>query len=171
MEDRCKEVTLMLVQHTIAAPRIVDRPRERMAVVETVGTPDEVGSRAVGSLYGAIAQLDLASGSLRARWPNASDHPREEWVARWALPVPDDTAGLGDGIELETWYGSLVAETVCNGDFGEDQVQAVKRLHRFITDCGYELAGPAEEEYVTRPADGRERTIIRYEIRELRHHR
>ncbi len=161
----------MLQQHTIAAPRVVDRPRELMAVVETVGNPDEVGSRAVGSLYGAVAQLDLESGSLRARWPNASDHPKDEWVARWALPVPDDTPELGDGIKLETWYGNLVAETLCSGDFEEDQVQAVKRLHRFITDCGYEIAGPAEEEYVTGPADGQERMIIRYEIRESRHHR
>ena len=160
----------MLTKHTIAAPRIVDRPRERMAVVETVGDPDVVGSRAVGSLYGAITQLGLKSGSLRARWPNASESPREEWVARWALPVPDHTPELGCGITLETWYGHLVAEILYEGPFGEAQVQEIKRLHRFIFDCGYEIAGDAEEEYLTRPGEEPQRTIVRYEIRQAHHH-
>lgn len=161
----------MLTQHVIAAPRIVDRPRERMAVVETVGDPDKVGARAVGSLYGAITQLGLESGPLRARWPNASDHPKEEWIARWALPVPDHTPELGDGIRLETWYGHPVAEIVHQGPFGEEEVREVKRLQRFITDCGYEIAGDAEEEYLTRPGEEPERTIVRYEIRQLHHYR
>lgn len=161
----------MLAQHTIAAPRIVERPRERMAVVEIVGDPDEVGARAVGSLYGAIAQLGLESGPLRARWPNASDHPREEWVTRWALPVPDHAPELGSRISLETWYGHPVAEIVHEGLFGDAEVQEIKRLRRFIDDCGYEIAGDAEEEYLTRPGEEPQRTIIRYEIRQSHHHR
>jgi effector-binding domain-containing protein len=159
-------VKIMLTQHTITAPRIVDRPPERMAVVETVGDPDEVATRAVGSLYGAIAQLGLKSGPLRARWPNASDHPKEEWVARWALPVPAHTPELGGGISLETWYGHPVAEILHKGPFGEAEVQEVKRLQRFIFDCGYEVAGDAEEEYLTRPDEEPQRTIVRYEIRQ-----
>jgi hypothetical protein len=161
----------MIVQHTMRAPRIVDRPRERMAVVETVGDPDQVGPRAVGSLYGAIAQLGLRSGPLRARWPNASDHPKEEWVARWALPVPDHTPDLGDGIKLETWYGHLVAEVVHEGPFNDAEVQEIRRLHRFIGDCGYEIAGDAEEEYLTQPGGEPQRTVVRYEIRQSDHHR
>jgi hypothetical protein len=159
----------MLTQHVIAAPRIVDRPRERMAVVETLGDPDEVGARAVGSLYGAITQLGLKSGPLRARWPNASDHPKQEWVARWALPVPDHTPELGGGITLETWYGRPVAEITHEGPFGEKEVQAVRRLQRFITDCGYEIIGAAEEEYLTQPGDEPQRTIIRYELHQAHH--
>jgi len=161
----------MIVQHTPSASRIADRPRERMAVVETVGDPDEVGPRAVGSLYGAIAQLGLRSGSLRARWPNATDHPKDEWVARWALPVPDHTPELGPGIEVETWYGHLVAEITHEGPFGDAEVQAVRQLHRFINDCGYEIAGDAEEEYLTQPGEEPQRTIIRYEIRRSHQHR
>lgn len=161
----------MLEQHVLAAPRIVDRPPQRMAVLETVGDPDEVGARAVGALYGAlygaIAQLDLKSGALRARWPNASDHPKSEWIARWALPVPDHTPELGGGIVLETWYGRPTAEIVHEGPFGDDEVAVVKRLHRFIDDCGYEIAGPAEEEYLTQPGDEPQRTAIRFEIRQL----
>jgi hypothetical protein len=157
----------MLEQHVLAAPRIVDLPPQRMAVLETVGDPDEVGGRAVGALYGAIAQLGLRSGALRARWPNAFAHPKSQWIARWALPVPDHTPELGAGIVLETWYGRPAAEIVHEGPFDDDEVAAVKRLHRFIDDCGYEIAGPAEEEYLTQPGDEPQRTAIRFEIRQL----
>jgi len=159
----------MLKQHVMAAPRIVDQPPTRMAVIETVGDPDEVGSPAVGALYGAIMQLGLESGHLCSRWPNAADHPREEWVTRWALPVPDHTPELGNGIRLETWYGHPVAEIVHKGPFGEGGVQEIKRLQRFIFDCGYEIAGDAEEEYLTRPSEEPQRTIVRYEIRQMHH--
>lgn len=163
------EVTGMLKQHVTSAPRIVDRPPQRMAVIETVGDPDEVAARAVGSLYGAIAQLGLKSGPLCARWPNASTAPRSEWVARWALPVPDHTPDLGSGILLETWYGGLTAEVVHEGPFGDEEIAAVKRLHRFILDCGYEIDGPPEEEYLRQPGDEPQRTAIRFEIRQLPH--
>lgn len=159
----------MLKQHVLAAPRVVERPPQRMAVIETVGDPDGVGGRGVGALYGAIAQLGLESGPLCARWPNASSAPKSEWVGRWALPVPDHTPDLGDGIVLETWYGRLTAEIVHEGAFGDAEIATVKRLHRFIHDCGYEIDGPPEEEYLTQPGDEPRRTAIRFEIRQLPH--
>ena len=157
----------MSQQVVTAAPRIVDRPPQRMAVIETVGDPDEVGGRAVGALYGAVAQLGLKSGALCARWPNAASAPRDEWVARWALPVPDHTPELGGGIVLETWYGRLTAEIVHVGPFDDAEAETVKRLQRFIHDCGYEVAGPPEEEYLTQPGIEPRRTAIRFEIRRL----
>lgn len=159
----------MLKQHVPAAPRIVERPPQRMAVVETVGDPDEVGARAVGALYGAIAQLGLKSGPLCARWANASTAPRSRWIARWALPVPDHTPELGNGIVLETWYGRPTAEIVHVGSFGDDEIATVKRLHRFIRDCGYQIDGPPEEEYLTQPGVEPKRTAIRFQIRQLPH--
>jgi hypothetical protein len=156
----------MLNQRIQAAPRIVDRPLERMAVLESYGDPLVVGSRAAGALYGAIAQLGLRSGTLRARWPNAATAPREEWVARWALPVPDHTPELGGGIVLETWYGHPAAEVLREGPWGDGEVEAVKRLHAFIADCGYEIAGPPEEEYLTPPGEEPARTIVRFEIKQ-----
>ena len=159
----------MLKQHVLVAPRIVDRPQTRMAVIETVGDPVKVSSPAVEALYGALTRLGLESGHLCARWPNASDRPREEWIARWALPVSEHTPELGPGIRLETWYGNLVAEIVHDGPFDEAGVQDIKRLQRFIFDCGYEIAGDAEEEYVTRPSEELQRTIVRYEIHQKPH--
>ena len=154
----------MIEERVIAAPRVVDRPPERMAVLETVGDPAVVGARAVGALYGAIAQLGLRSGALRARWPNACSVPKDEWTARWALPVPDQTPELGSGIELETWYGRPVAEILHVGPFGAAMVETVKRLHRFVADSGYEIVSPAEEEYLTQPGEEPQRTVVRYEI-------
>src|SRR5262245_12558990 len=162
-----QEVPTIIVQQTTAAPRIVDRPQERMAVVETVGDPDVVGARAVGSLYGAIAQLALRSGCLRARWPNAFDRPRDEWIVRWALPVPGETPDLGHGIAIETWYGVTVAEVEHEGSSRAQQAKAMNRLQRFIREHGHEPVGPVEEEYLTQPGQKPRRTVIRYEIRLL----
>ena len=132
----------MLKQHVLAAPRVVERPPQRMAVIETVGDPDEVGARGVGALYGAIAQLGLNRVRCARAGRTRRPRRRSEWVARWALPVPDHTPELGGGIVLETWYGRLTAEIVHEGAFGDAEIATVKRLHRFIHDCGYEIDGP-----------------------------
>jgi hypothetical protein len=67
-DDRSEEVTIMLTQHVTAAPRIVALPPQRVAVVTTVGDPNEVSARAVGSLYsrgtlaeGADVEIELSS--------------------------------------------------------------------------------------------------------------
>jgi effector-binding domain-containing protein len=65
--------------------------------------------------------------------------------------------------------GNLVAEIVHDGPFDEAGVQDIKRLQRFIFDCGYEIAGDPEEEYLTRPSEEPQRTIVRYEIRQAPH--
>jgi effector-binding domain-containing protein len=83
--------------------------------------------------------------------------------------VPDHTPDLESGIVLETWYGGLTAEIVHEGPFGDEEIATVNRLHRFIFDCGYEIDGPPEEEYLTQPGDEPQRTAIRFEIRQLTH--
>ena len=153
---------------TTIAPRLVERPRLRMAVIDTVGDPDIVGGPAVGSLYGAIMASGIPSGPLRARWPNAQDEEKSEWLAHWALPVPDGTPEPGGPIRVETWYGCLVAEILHEGPLGDDDVQSFRELHRFIEDCGYEIAGPAEQEYITRAGEEPRQTILRYEVRPAR---
>jgi hypothetical protein len=168
MELSHEEVADMPAGVTTIAPRLVERPPLRMAVIDTVGDPDIVGGPAVGSLYGAVMASGVTSGALRARWPNAHDHENSEWLAHWALPVPDDTPEPGGAIRLETWYGCLVAEILNEGPLGDDEVRTVRELHRFIADCGYEIAGPAEEEYVSRPGEEPRRTILRYEVRAAR---
>ena len=153
---------------TSIAPRLVERPPLRMAVIDTVGDPDTVGGLAVGSLYGAVMASGVPSGALRARWPNAHDHEESERLAHWALPVPDDAPEPGGSIRLETWYGGLVAEVLYEGPLGDGEVETVRQLHRFIADSDCEIAGPAEEEYVSRPGEEPRRTILRYEVRSTR---
>jgi len=41
----------------------------------------------------------------------------------------------------------------------------VERLHRFIEESGYEIAGMHEEEYLTRPDAKVQKTLVRCAIR------
>jgi effector-binding domain-containing protein len=83
--------------------------------------------------------------------------------------MPDHAPDLDNGIVLETWYGRLTAEIVHEGPFGDAGIATVKRLHRFIRDCGYEIDGPPEEGYLPQPGMEPRRTAIRFEIRQLPH--
>ena len=141
-----------------------------MAVIETVGDPDEVGSPAGRVLHRRDHSVRLQSGHLCARWPNASDHPREEWIARWALPVPEHTPELAQRPSSRRGTPNSVAEIVHDGPFDESGVEDVRRLQRFIFDCGMYIAGDTEEEYFTRPSAGvLQWTIVRYEIHQKPH--
>lgn len=48
------------------------------------------------------------------------------------------------------------------------EMPTVERLHQFIAEKGYEIAGAHEEEYLTRPTAKVPKTIIRYPIRKQR---
>lgn len=153
-------------------PRIVDRAARRVAVVRTVGAPADAGKQAIPVLYRAVyglkmsrkrAGADFTVGALRARWPNADAAPPEEWVGEWALAVPDDVPHLA-GTEIETWEYGLTAEILHVGPFATEST-SVDRLLAFVAEHGYEVAGPHEEEYLTRPEAKTQRTIIRYPVR------
>jgi len=51
---------------------------------------------------------------------------------------------------LETWNYGTVAQILHVGPYSEEE-PTVKRLHEFITENGYEIAGIHEEEYLTPP--------------------
>lgn len=160
-------------------PRIVDMPDQRMAVVRTTGDPNTVASQAVGALFGAVYTLkfdlkkkqgvDFKVGALRARWPNAGQAPKEEWLALWGLPIPADTESLpqkvpGVEVKAETWGYGTVAQILHVGPYSEE-MPTIQRLHEFIRASGYEVSGPHEEEYLTRPEAKLQKTIIRYTVR------
>ncbi len=42
---------------------------------------------------------------------------------------------------------------------------SIERLHKFIAESGYEIAGTHEEEYLTSPDAKVQKTLIRYPIR------
>lgn len=159
-------------------PRLLQTAPQKMAVVTTVGDPNVVGPDVFPALYGAVYTLKFAlkkSGvdykvpPPRARWPNAHIAPKDQWIGRWGLPVPEETVTLtqkvsGVEVKLEVWEYGTVAEIMHLGSFDTEE-PTVERLHRFIEEAGYEIAGPHEEEYLTRPGAKAQKTLIRYAVR------
>jgi hypothetical protein len=152
-----------------------------MAVVRTVGDPQDVGENVFKALYGAAYTLkfglkkqgvDFKVEPVRARWfagDGWKDVPREEWVAAWALPVPDGTSEVTQKlpetpVALETWEYGTVAQLLHLGAYADEEPN-IRRLHAFIEEQGYEIAGPHEEEYRSRPDAKVMKTVIRYQVR------
>jgi len=159
-----------------------------MAVVRTTGDPNEVGSKALTALYGAVYAYkfackkqgaDFAVEALRARWSGAvldADSnlvgDRSDWKAEWGIPIPDGTTALPQKspeveVTIERWDYGVVAEILHEGPYSTEP-PTVQRLHEFIAELGYEIAGPHEEEYLTRPTAKVPKTIIRYAVRPVR---
>lgn len=160
-------------------PQILEMPPQKMAVVYGKGTPDKVFSELMPALYGSAYTLkfDLKKkglptfkvSGLRARYPDAPLVPKEEWTHIIGLPVPEDTTSLpqkvpGVEVKLETWEYGTVAQILHLGTYDQEQ-PTVERLHKFIEDNGYEIAGAHEEEYLTTPDAKVPKTIIRYPVR------
>ena len=160
-------------------PVIIEKPDETMAVVESRGDPNVVGESVFPSLYGAVYTLkfqlkkagkgDFKVGGLRARWPDAHIKPKNEWTAHWGLPIPEGTTEIPKNVpepdvRIEAWKYGTVAEILHIGPYSEEG-PSVEKLHKFIADSGYEIAGIHEEEYLTRPTAKVVKTIIRYPIR------
>jgi len=164
---------------SIKEPQILEMPRQKMAVVYGKGTPGKVFSELVPALYGSVYTLkfDLKKkgvptfkvSGLRARYPDAHLVPMEEWTHIIGLPIPEDTTSLprkAPGIEVktETWEYGTVAQILHLGPYDQEE-PTVNRLHNFIADSGYEIAGMHEEEYLTSPDAKAQKTIIRYQIK------
>jgi hypothetical protein len=162
-------------------PALVEMPAQRMAVVRSLGDPNEVGAQVFPALFGAVFTLKLKvlkprsveykPGAPRARGPLPLETPREEWVGLWGIPVPDDTEELpqtvaGVPVALETWEYGTVAHILHLGPYAEE-VSTVERLRAFIAENGCEICGAHEEEYLSRPEARQMKTLIRYPVRPL----
>ena len=159
-------------------PRIVEMPRQKMAVVHTQGDPNVVGPTVLPALYGAVYALkfahkknghDFKVAALRARWPDMPRVPKDQWHGIWGLPIPEVTTSLlqkvsGVEVRIEAWEYGIVAEILHRGPFSAE-APTVQRLHDFITENGYEIAGVHEEEYLTSLNAKAQKTIIRYPVR------
>ncbi len=160
-------------------PQILEMPPQKMAVVQGKGAPDKVFSELMPALYGSVYTLrfDLKKkglptfkvSGLRARYPDAHLVPMEQWTHIIGLPVPEDTISLpqkvvGIEVKLETWDYGTVAQILHLGSYDQEQ-PTIERLHKFIDENGYQIAGIHEEEYLTRPNVKVPKTIIRYPIK------
>ena len=160
-------------------PAILEMPSQKMAVVQGKGSPDKVFSKIFPALYGSVYTLkfDLKKRGLesfkvscpRARYPNAHLSPKGEWLIIAGIPVPENTSSLPQKepdteVKLETWEYGTVAQILHLGPY-DQETKTIQRLQQFITDNGYEMAGPHEEEYQSRPDAKVIKTLIRYQVK------
>ena len=160
-------------------PQIISLPPQKMAVVKGQGPPEKVFAALMPALYGSVFSLKFdrkkrglpvfkVSG-LRARYPFILKESKDKWTIHVGLPVPDDTVSLpqkvsGVDVALETWTYGTVGQILHLGTYAEEETN-IKRLIDFINSSGYQLSGPHEEEYLTRPDAKVPKTIIRCEVR------
>ena len=143
---------------TDSAPRVRELPSQHMAVLESIGDPEEAARDVVPRLLAAAG----GRGPLRARWPNADVAPRDEWIGLWALPLADRVTEI-EGALVDEWDYGRVVEIVHEGPF-ETESESVARLRAFVAEQGLELVGPHEEVYLTPPGAEPQRTLIRYRV-------
>ena len=160
-------------------PQTVEMPSQKMAVVRGKGAPGKVFPEIMPALFGSVYTLkfDLKKkglptfkvGAPRGRYPDALAVPQEQWAIVIGIPIPDDTTSLpqkasGVKVKIETWEYGTVAQILHLGPYDQEQ-PSVERLHKFIKENGYQIAGVHEEEYLTRPDAKVIKTIIRYPVK------
>ena len=160
------------------APQILNMPSQKMAVIYTKGDPNKVAAEFLSALYGSVYKMkfdlkkkgiEFKVSSLRARWPDAHLVPKNEWLGIWGLPLPEDTTSLPQKapdteVKIEQWEYGTVAQILHIGSYSEEQ-PTIERLHKFIEENGYEIAGVHEEEYLTSPKAKIQKTFIRYPVK------
>ena len=160
-------------------PIILEMPSQKMAVVRGKGSPDKVFANIFPALFGSVYTLkfDLRKRGLesfkvscpRARFPNAHLYPKGEWLIIAGIPIPDNTTSLpqkepGTEVKIVTWEYGTVAQILHLGPY-DQETNTIERLHQFITANGYEIAGPHEEEYQSKPDAKTIKTLIRYQVK------
>jgi hypothetical protein len=70
-------------------------------------------------------------------------------------------------VKIETWEYGPVAQILHLGPY-DQETKTIERLHQFIAESGYEIAGPHEEEYQSKPDAKVIKTLIRYQVKKKR---
>ena len=162
-------------------PQITKLPDRKVITVTSIGDPNEVTEPYMKALYGAAYYakmkiykpkgIKMELDKLAAHWPDAHLKPKNEWTGIWGVAVPDyfsekDIVQKDPNIEvkIDIWKGGEYAEIMHLGPFSEEG-PTVQKLHDFITESGYQIAGPHEEQYLTKMDAKKQKTIIRYPIK------
>jgi hypothetical protein len=163
-------------------PQVRTMADQKVLVVETKGDPTTAGGGAFGLLFKTYFKLkDVPKGpkqpAPRARWPSASDTPKEQWIGRYAIPVPDavesapESAKTASGLQarIAKWEYGQVAEILHVGPYDREE-PTIRKLTDFTKASGYTITGEHEEEYIKGPGmffkgnPEKYLTIIRYRI-------
>jgi hypothetical protein len=164
-------------------PQVRMMADQRVLQVEAKGQPEAVGGEAFSLLFQTYFKLKgVPKGpkqpAPRARWPLSLDTPKEEWIGRYAMPVPESVSSLpiqetepsGLRVEITTWQYGQVAEILHVGSYDTEK-PTIRKLMQFIKDHGYVITGEHEEEYVKGPGmfslgdPQKYLTIIRYRVK------
>ncbi len=162
-------------------PQITNLPDRKVVSVTSVGDPNDVMEPYMKALYGAVYHakmkvykpkgIKMELGKLAARWPDAHIKPKNEWTGVWGVAVPDyvteaDIVQKDPKIKASVgvWQGGEYAEILHLGPYSEEG-PTVAKLHDFIKESGYQIAGDHEEEYLTKPDSKNQKTIIRYLVK------
>jgi hypothetical protein len=75
-------------------PQVRTMADQKVLVVETQGDPTVVGGEAFNLLFKTYFKLKGVPKSPRnlaprARWPLSLDTPKDQWIGRYAMPVPE----------------------------------------------------------------------------------
>jgi hypothetical protein len=162
-------------------PQITKKPNAKVLTITTIGNPNAVAQSAIGALYGTAygtkfkvykpkgKNMDI--GCLSAQWPDAHRKPKARWKGVWALEVSrfvtqkdliqKDPKNL---VKVANWKFGTVAQVLYLGPYNREK-STIEKLHAYIREQGYKLAGPHEEVYLTKPDVKVPKTIIRYVVR------
>jgi len=146
--------------------------------IEISGDPNKVGQDAFSalfSIYYRLPQVDRRKAvAPRARWPKGLEAAKQDWIGRYALPIPAGVTKLPSGadrrLNISTWRYGDVAEILHVGPYSTEQ-PSIARLYEFIAAQGLEIVGEHEEEYIVGPKifglgnPSRYLTVIRYPVR------
>lgn len=164
-------------------PVISNLPPRKVVSVTSHGDPNKVMDRYMKALYGAAYYakmkvykpkgIKMPLGKLAARWPDAHLKPKDEWTGIWGVEVPDyvtendlEQKDPEIKVTLETWKGGEYAEILHLGPYSEEG-PTIEKLHSFIKDSGYTIAGDHEEEYLSMPGVKNQKTVIRYLVKKI----
>ena len=160
-------------------PEIAEQPDRLMAVASTTGDPNVVVQNVFPALYGAVYArkfalkkegIEFKVEAVRGRFAGGVDFwqlPRAQWQAEWAIPVPEGTTEVVQKdpavpVDVQTWRYGTVAQVLHVGTYA-GETPTITKLLEFIEEQGWEIIGPHEEEYLTRPGP-KAKTVIRYQV-------
>ena len=147
-------------------PRLTRMDNQRMLVVEATGDPNVVSGSAFKLLFSSYYKLAGVSRTgtppaPRARWVLSLATPRDQWIGRYALPVPESVvmppaeSASPMRTSVGTWAYGDVAEILHVGRYSTEEPD-INRLREFIDAQGYRVVGEHEEEYVKKTGEARD---------------
>jgi len=163
-------------------PALLTMPAQKVLVAEATGTPEQIAGQTLPVLFKTYYSLpNVPRGrsmpAPRARWPMQIHTPQDQWVGRFAMPIPASvtalppaTAPAGVQPKIDTWEYGEVAQILHVGPY-DKEAPTIETLTAFIKAQGYAIAGEHEEVYLRGPTmfgkgnPEKYYTLIRYQVK------